>query len=891
MKKSQLSTLITFLLFQVSVSYSQTNIWGVSLKSGAHYGGAFFKLDGNGDNFQKMHSVFVANKGREPMNDELIEGDDGKFYGVTIGGGRADEGVLYSYDRNTDTYEVLQEFQGSQYGERPVGGLTLADNGKLYGTTVLGGRNDKGVLFEYDYHNKIYTKKYDFTNGSTGRSVSAKLIQVNNGKLYGVAKYGGSNNDGTIFEYDYINNKFNVLFNFDEDVTGKFPNGRLLQTSTGKLYGTTLLGGANDNGTIYTYDIKTGEFTNVFDFDFYTTGSYASGGLIEAPNGKLYGTTSQGGQNQYDYNTYLPIEEGFLFEFDTVDHSYTKIHAFNNVLDGQKPLGTLFYNAENGYIYGMTNFGGVNNDGVIFRFDPTVKEYEKLKDFDYTYDGAQPQSTFMMTENGKLYATTNKGGNIGRGTLFEFDPLTNEHSVRINFDEALDGSYPNGIVQAANGTVYGIMQNGGLHNSGTLIKIDPYQNTYTKIIDFDNEDLGQRPEGLPIQYDNGKFYGFTGGGGINNCGTIYEFDPSDETLKKVFDFTEQTTGKQPMGQMVQGDNNLLYGVTVRGGSNEDGTLFEFNPITKQLITKHAFNPTDGIMPDQGLVKTTDGKLYGVTYTRGEYGNGTIYEYNITTEEFKTVHSFQESEGKNPQSLVLATNGKIYGTTYLGGSGNGSLFEFDPANYGFKVLHKSTGGRPKTHPIQAANGKLYGTTYRYPSRAVYMNNVIYEYSIENNTYTEKHELNFGYLYDAPLVEIGACKPSSSRITVSECTEYVAPDNQTLAESGYYRSIIQNKAGCDSTIFIDLTIKPEQECLLTDFQNTEKNDITIFPNPASKSIQINGLNEGNSIKLFDIQGRLLISKTASNWSTEIQTNDLKVGIYYIQIDKVVYRIKKI
>jgi uncharacterized repeat protein (TIGR03803 family) len=173
-------------------------------------------------------------------------------------------------------------------GSFPSGGLTLASNGKLYGLTNQGGSNAQGVIFEFDPNTLTYTKKVDLEGISF---TTNSMIRASNGKLYGLSNSGGANGSGILFEYNPFNGSFSKKADLDRPSTGGFPSGDLIETSNGKLYGMTIVGGANDKGTLIEYDTATNIITKKIDFGGAITGSNPGGNLVQAANGKLYGTT------------------------------------------------------------------------------------------------------------------------------------------------------------------------------------------------------------------------------------------------------------------------------------------------------------------------------------------------------------------------------------------------------------------------------------------------------------------------------------------------------------------------------------------------------------------------------------------------------------------------
>src|SRR4051812_3023298 len=130
MKKTIFTLLFIFIC--CSAGISQTLLLGTTSNGGVSSIGTVFKTDGNGNNFQSLHSLRTIS-GSYP-NGSLIEASNGRFYGMTKEGGTANKGEIFEYDRTTNTYTSKHSFQGTD-GSNPNGSLILTANGKFYGVT------------------------------------------------------------------------------------------------------------------------------------------------------------------------------------------------------------------------------------------------------------------------------------------------------------------------------------------------------------------------------------------------------------------------------------------------------------------------------------------------------------------------------------------------------------------------------------------------------------------------------------------------------------------------------------------------------------------------------------------------------------------------------------
>src|ERR1017187_9383834 len=299
-------------------------------------------------------------------------------------------------------------------------------------------------------------------------------------------------------------------------------------------------------------------------------------------------------------------------------------------------------------------------------------------------DGAYSYAVLVQATNGNLYGTTAQGGTNGSGTVFKITPggtLTTLHSFCSDYPSCTDGADPYaGLVQAANGDLYGTTYSGGTNSAGTIFKITP-SGTLTTLHSFNGEDAGGPVAGL-VQAANGDLYGTTQGGGTNGGGTIFKITPSG-TVTTLYSFCPQTPcrdGGAPDAGLVQAANGDLYGTTYGGGTNGHGTVFK---ITQggTLTTLYSFcsqtNCTDGETPFAELVRPADGDLDGTTID-GANGNGTIFKITPGG-TLTTLYSFCSQtncrDGGQPNAgLVQDTNGDLYGTTdYGGGAASGTVF--------------------------------------------------------------------------------------------------------------------------------------------------------------------------------------------------------------------------
>lgn len=691
---------------------AQPVLYGLTIGSSNY--GTISKLDVGANSLSAVH-VF-DNVGTNPTG-HLLHASDGKLYGLTSAGGASNAGVIFSFDPSTSALTRLKEFNGDD-GSQPQGSLIQASDGKLYGLTLAGGANGYGVLFSFDPSDSVYTKLIDFEN--TNRYPQGSLIQATDGKLYGMTSNGGTDDVGTIFSFDPSVSVYTELTDFD-NTNGANPYGSLIQALDGKLYGMTTYGGVNNTGVIFSFDLSGSIYTKLNDFD-NTNGANPYGSLLQTSDGKMYGTTNQGGAGGF----------GVIFSFDTSGSIYTKLADFDNT-NGANPYCTLIQ-ASDGKLYGVTYIGGADGTGVIFSFDLADSVYTKVEDLDNVGGQYGYRTELTQFPAGTLYGITYQGGNSGSGVLFSFD-LSTSALTKVNDFDGINGKDPWGsLLQASDGKLYGVTNSSGLNGYGLIFSFDPLSSKYTKLMDFDNAN-GAYPTGSLIQASNGKLYGMTEFGGSYGFGTLFSFDPSTSVYVKLMNF-DDIIGGYPYGCLMLASDGKLYGMTSEGGTGGYGVIFSFDPSTSVYAELKDFDNINGSYPEGSLMQASNGKLYGMTPDGGTNNSGVIFSFDPSTSSYAKLYDFDNTNGAYPyNSLIQALDGKLYGMTPEGEADCGVIFSFDPSTFVYTKLHDfdyTNGGNPAGNLLQASDGKLYGMT---PSGGADGDGVIFSFDLPGLVYTK------------------------------------------------------------------------------------------------------------------------------------------------------------
>jgi len=407
---------------------------------------------------------------------------------------------------------------------------------------------------------------------------------------------------------------------FSGFAAGGFARRNWFRTSVKRLVATTVFGLSGYLG-LHVTNAQLTILHNFGDGTVPNDGIYPVAGLIQAPNGNFYGTTSQQAEHPYHQHHYIgtvfQVTPGGVF---SIIHDFlvgSRVHPLTPVLFYKNKLvGTTsnpFYNATE------------EPDSV---FATSLAGYtEHWHRFYLPTDGALP-SNLIIGADGDLYGTTILFGSGGGGTIFKISP-TKPHafSVLYSFSSSGTGGYSpaGGLFLAQDGNYYGVTSGGDAPGfGGTIFQMTPSAQV-TFIYKFA---VNVTPNSPLIQDQNGNFYG-TAYTYINYvfAGIVFKMTPSFE-VTVLHLFGQGNDGWNPEG-VILGPNGNLYGVTAYGGTNKNGTVFELSTDGASYTVLHNFGdgsvPNDGSGPNGPLCLGSDNNLYGTTQGGGTAGFGTVFK--------------------------------------------------------------------------------------------------------------------------------------------------------------------------------------------------------------------------------------------------------------------------
>lgn len=423
------------------------------------------------------------------------------------------------------------------------------------------------------------------------------------------------------------------LFDFTDTITGSAPFGSLISDGT-YLYGMTFSGGLYDRGTIFKIKTDGTDFNKLLDFSGIQNGGSPYGGLY-ANGDFLYGVTGGGGVNN----------KGVLFKIKPDGSGFSILFQFDS-LSGSSPQGNLIFDGT--YLFGMTYSNGTDNSGTIYKIKMDGSGFSKLYDFVYALSGGLPRGS-LYYDGDFLFGMTEEGGVNYVGTIFKIKTDGTGFSKIFDFNNGVFGRFPEGSFISDGIYLYGTTRGGGTNYRGNIFRIKPDGNDYSQIVDFDT--VGGTNIHSTLVSDGEFFYGITTIGGIYGDGIIYRVKPDGSNYSKLYEFsnTLNLSGRYPESSLLL-DGSSLYGTTTNGGVNTDaGVIYKLDIITG--ISNSLVENNFSVYPNP-----TTAKVY---ITGNNYNNIEIYNsigQKISIRKFLNQRSNEFDLSDLPKGIYLL---KIY----------------------------------------------------------------------------------------------------------------------------------------------------------------------------------------------------------------------------------------
>lgn len=391
-----------------------------------------------------------------------------------------------------------------------------------------------------------------------------------------------------------------VLHNFTGGVDGQYPHTATFDAA-GNLYGTTQNGGTHQRncgstgcGTVFKLSQRSSGWvlSTLYNFTGGSDGWYPDSGPTFGPDGSLYGTTPNGGNQSCREGcgiVYKLQPPATVCRSISCPWNETILHTFTAGTDGAIPSSTVSFDSA-GNLYGTTLEGGTamycnGGCGVVYELTPSGGGWidSILYAFAGGVDGEFPQDGVVMNNAGDLFGTSDGPTPNGTpGAVYELTPSGSgwSKSFYYVFQGTNNGAEPLGLIIDASGNLYGGTQMGGPEGGGTVYELTPGGSGPNFILLYALSTIvqfGISGPDAPLTMDAaGNLYGTTGNDGRYGMGSVFKLTPSlgSWTYTSLHDFTGGDDGAYPVGPVLLDSQGNVYGTALTGGLYNNGIAFK-----------------------------------------------------------------------------------------------------------------------------------------------------------------------------------------------------------------------------------------------------------------------------------------------------------------------------
>ncbi len=637
------------------------------------------------------------------QNPLILKAQTAKLVGTSTLGG----GSIFAIDADGSN---LEKWMDLTTGKNPQFSELLDINGTLFGVTKFGGLNNKGTIFTLKNDGTTYTKIFDF-NDKNGENPVGILTEIN-GRIWGVTDKG-SLGVGHIYNMNLDGTDYKSVHPFGSINKDGYYIETGLTEHAGYLWGVTTLGGTNNDGAIYKLKIDGSEYTIAHNF-IEPKGLSPRGRLLFS-NGLLWGTTQSGGTNSI----------GVIYNIQPDGTGFNVVYNFES-LSGINPVGNLI--ESNGKIWGLSHNGGSKASGTIFSIELDGTGFTKVDDLNVAVTGSLPNGG-LQEINGKLWGVTSGGGTNSKGTIFSIN--TDGTSLTNNFNFGGDyGRLPFCNLIESNGKIWGHATYGGKGDHGVIFNLDLNGSNYNVVKHFYSKN-GSIPLNGLIE-SNGKLWGVTNEGGSMNFGVIYSIDKNGTNYTIIHNF-DNILGRNPAGMLLN-SNGVLFGMTSGGGANDLGIIFTLNAVNNTFSKVLDFDGVNGSTPLGELIEYNN-MLWGVTSRGGLDDIGIVFRINKDGTNLTKLQDFNQVIGAIPNGKLTLSNNKFWGMTSYGGASNeGTIYSLntDGSDFAKEFEFGHPNGRRPLGNLIESNGKLWGLT---SNGGDFQKGVIFSFNPINSEYNK------------------------------------------------------------------------------------------------------------------------------------------------------------
>ncbi len=610
--------------------------------------------------FSLLHSFTYGNDGSDPNDGAdpfggLIEGTDGRLYGTAAGGGASGYGTVYAVNLNGTGFTTLHSFTFDDDGAGPYAGLIQGADGRLYGTTFTGATNGNGTVFAVNPDGTNFVTLHLFAGGNDGGYPYGGLIQGTDGRLYGTTVAGGTNGNGTVFAVNPDGTNFVTLHLFTGGNDGGYPQASLIQGIDGRLYGTASSGGADNDGILFAVKSDGTGFATLYSFTRGNDGAIPDGCLIQGIGGRLYGTANNGGANDL----------GTVFAVNLGGTGFAALYSFTGGNDGANPEAGLVQGTD-GRLYGTVTQAGANSAGTVFVVSPDGTGFATLYSFTGGNDGANPTDKLIQGADGRLYGTAIYGGANNEGTVFVISRQGVTEGTTATVTVTATGADPLSYQWQFNG----VNINGATSATLTLTNVNASNNgSYTVVVSNLGGSVTSTAVTLTVTIPSPSTPVFTPPAGTYSAAQSVSITSAgaDSIYYTTDGSTPTTSSTLYTGPISISTMTTLSAVGVNAGGS--------SPVLSGIYTINSSSQT-GLISGGDAVLWQDAsnvtRLWGRN-NEGQLGDGTVVSRSQMSRISGLTQPLTSASLGEGHGLAVTTSGQVYtwGDNYFGQLGDGT----------------------------------------------------------------------------------------------------------------------------------------------------------------------------------------------------------------------------
>lgn len=799
-------------------------VYGMMQYNGTNNIGLFYRIDNDGTNFEPLFNLTITGAS---LTTPYLHEDHIYF---------SDYYSLKKFDPILESFSTIPLSQGCE-----VKRLEIDTDDYIYysNSSSINRIKTDGTLGE---------QLYSFPNFDNG---NAGLTLVGN-KIFGFSRWGGVNNLGYVYSLNKDGTGFMIHHEF-ESTTGSYPESKLVHFD-GKLFGTTLGGGANTWGVLFAMNDDGSNYRVQYHFD------------QRPPTQDIY-INSIGRIFGHFHDLTSPGFERF-FRMDTSGADYGTF-----LYGAQDGGGTndLVFDAWEEQFYFTTSYGGYHNGGVIAAADTFGIVYSRHH-LGFSQTGFNPTKAFKASD-GKIYGLVEIAGVTGSGGVFSMNEDGTNYELVYDFEENAHGSRPSGLIEASDGKLYGALQYYGPNGRGSIYRMDKNGSNFQLIFSHSSGADEYAITGDLIEDASGTLFGVFQHGITATAGGVFKINKDGTGFQIIQSFAWGTVNCSS-GLTLSG--TTLFGSSRFGGSQNGGSVFRIDTDGTNFQVIKEFDPAlDGSYPEGKLLIASNDSIYGVTNYGGLNGFGTLYRMHKNGTGFQVLNDFSDQElGYYPQAgLIQASDGFIYGATQTNQSvsgGGGSVFRINLDGSSVTIMNSYDFATEGTSSVFLSEAIFSTLPVVWLSFNVFKadEDALLRWSTSREINSKKFEVQRSS-DGTNFQKIGELAAAGSSSSVSH---YEFADNDPLSGINFYR-LKQ----------IDLDGSFEYSRIVR-IHFGKKMNLTVAPNPVNGQLHLYTDVHTRSIRIFDMQGKLVLRHAVNPGVNHYQLNvsGLPAGIFSLVLD---------